>query len=102
MKILKVKYTADKLSGHNSLSNILPVMEKVCNLNLSRGWKLWNKDLKLKYLLSDIVLTIQTKSTEEEASLEESQSAVQLRNDQVKVFLLYLVYDLPIGYMVFS
>jgi len=53
-------------------------MEKVCNLNLSRAWKLWNKDLKLKYLLSDIVLTIQTKSTAEEASLEESQSAVQL------------------------
>lgn len=77
-------------------------MEKVCNLNLSRAWKLWNKDLKLKYLLSDIVLTIQTKSTAEEASLEESQSAVQLWNDQVKVFLLYLVHDLPIGYMVFS
>lgn len=38
------------------------------------------KELKLKYLLSDIVLVIQ-KSAAEEDTLEEAQSATELQSD---------------------
>lgn len=48
------------------------------------------KELKLKFLLSDIVPVAQPAA--EEDTLEEAQSAIEMQNYLVKVFLIYFVY----------